>query len=74
MREGQETLAVSASSLTRVMLTALSVTDPVSPEINPCTYGQLINDRGAKNTQWGRERIVSSIDGIEKTEQPHARE
>ena len=37
-------------------------------------YGQLINDRGAKNTQWGRERTVSSVDGVEKTEQPHARE
>ena len=22
-----------------------------SPEINPCTYGQLINDKGGKNIQ-----------------------
>ena len=29
MRESQETLAIPASSLTRVMLTELSVKDPV---------------------------------------------
>ena len=24
-----------------------------SPEINPCTYGYFIFDKGGKNTQWG---------------------
>ena len=24
------------------------------PEINSCTYGQLICDKGGKNTQWGK--------------------
>ena len=39
--------------------------EPPTPEINPCTYGQLIHDRGGKT--------VSSINSAGKTGQLHVK-
>ena len=43
-----------------------------SPEINPCTYEQLIFDKGA--TIYNSEKTVSSISGAGKTKQLHVKE
>ena len=43
-----------------------------SQEINPCTHGYLIFDKGDKNIQWGK--TASSINGAVKTGQLHVKE
>ena len=43
-----------------------------SPEINPCTYGYLMFDKGGKNIHGAK--TASSINGAGKTGQLHVKE
>ena len=43
-----------------------------SPEINPCTYGYLIFDKGGKNIRWDKDNFF--INGAGKTGQLHVKE
>ena len=43
-----------------------------NPEINPCTYSQLIYDKGGKNIQW--TKTIYSTSGAGKTGKPHIKQ
>ena len=43
-----------------------------SPDLNPCTYGYLIFDKGGNNIHWGKDSIYKN--GARKTGQQYVKE
>ena len=43
------------------------------PEINPCTYGKLIYNKGG-NIQYSGEKTISSTSDADKTGQLHVKQ
>ena len=50
----------------------ITIEQDKSPEINPCTYGYLIFDKGGKSIQWSK--TASSVNRAGKTGQQHVKE